>query len=118
MNDVSLVAFDTGRIEIRPGPNAPRDLSSRIAAKLTEWTGQRWVVTISRDAGAVPLAAQQQAAEQDRRDAVEAHPLVQAAKQTFPGAEIRSVRQLTPPAPDTDDPAAIAADDFDGDQAR
>ncbi len=118
MNDVSLVAFDTGRIEIRPGPNAPRDMSSRIAAKLTEWTGRRWVVSISRGSGALPLAAQQQAAGQDRRDAVDAHPLVQAAKETFPGAEIRSVRQLTPPAPDTEDPAAAAADDFDGDQAR
>ena len=114
MNDVSLVDFDTGRIELRPGANAPRDMTGQIAAKLTEWTGRRWVVSISRESGAAPLAAQQQAAEQDRRDAVDAHPLVQAAKQTFPGAEIRSVRQLTPSAPEAGDPA----DEFDGDQAR
>ena len=114
MNDVSLVDFDTGRIELRPGANAPRDMTGQIAAKLTEWTGRRWVVSISRDSGAAPLAAQQQVAEQDRRDAVDAHPLVQAAKQTFPGAEIRSVRQLTPPAPEAGDPT----DEFDGDQAR
>ncbi len=71
-----------------------------------------------KDGLMAPLAARQQVAEQDLRDAVDAHPLVRAAKEAFPGAEIRSVRQLTPPAPETDEPAAAAADDFDGDQAR
>ena len=115
MNDVHLVGFEVGRIVFQPGPNAPRDLANQVATKLTQWCGQRWVVSISREPGRQPLAAQQQAAEQDRRQAVDRHPLVQAAKQAFPGAEIRAVRQLTPAAAGAAEPAR---DEFDGDDAR
>jgi DNA polymerase-3 subunit gamma/tau len=90
-NNVHLVHFEPGRIEFRPDTHAPRDLASRTAARLTEWTGQRWVVSISQAEGGPTVVGQEAAEAQSARDAVEALPLVQAAMTAFPGATVSKV---------------------------
>ena len=42
LHSVHLVRFAPPVIELRPEPDAPRDLSSRLAALLSEATGTRW----------------------------------------------------------------------------
>ena len=90
-NNVHLVAFEPGRIELRPGPHAPRDLASRTASRLTDWTGERWVVAISGEEGAPTLVQQEEASEQAAKNAVDALPLVQSIKKAFPGATVSKV---------------------------
>ena len=106
LRDVHLVRYETGRIEIRPEPNAPADLSARIAGCLSDWTGERWVVTVSNEPGA-PTMAQQAEAEQVRQmEEARADPLVKDILAAFPGAEIKSVRLKSAPqtadAPDSE----------------
>ena len=95
---VHLVHFEPGRIEFRPGAQAPTNLANRLGARLTEWTGRRWVVSVSGEAGAPSLEQQAQAAVEAERAAAERHPLVQAALAAFPGAVVETVRELLPPA--------------------
>ena len=95
---VHLVHFEPGRIEFRPGPQAPTNLANRLGARLTEWTGRRWVVSVSGEPGAPSLEQQAQAAIDAEREAAERHPLVQAALAAFPGSVIEAVRELLPPA--------------------
>jgi len=95
---VHLVHFEPGRIEFRPGPQAPTNLANRLGARLTEWTGRRWVVSVSGEAGAPSLEQQAQAAIDAEREAAERHPLVQAALAAFPGSVVDAVRELLPPA--------------------
>ncbi len=108
-NNTHLVRFEKGRIEIRPNQHAPRDLASNTASLLTNWTGERWVVSVSQETGDPTLA--EQAAEEERRrvDAAESLPLVQAVKSAFPGAAIRKV---TPRAPDQMAGLEAAPDDM------
>jgi DNA polymerase-3 subunit gamma/tau len=94
-NNVHLVHFEVGRIEIRPDEHAPRTLANRLGAVLSEWTGRRWVVAISGEPGEPTLAEQAAAADRRERAAVTAHPLVQAAMAAFPGATIEAIRDLT-----------------------
>jgi DNA polymerase-3 subunit gamma/tau len=94
-NNVHLVRFEPGRIEIRPDEHAPRTLANRLGALLSEWTGRRWVVAISSEPGEPTLAQQEVAADQRERAEVTAHPLVQAVMSTFPGATIDAIRDLT-----------------------
>jgi DNA polymerase-3 subunit gamma/tau len=94
-NNVHLVHFEVGRIEIRPDEHAPRTLANRLGALLSEWTGRRWVVAISGEPGEQTLAEQEAAADRRERAAVTAHPLVQAAMAAFPGATIEAIRDLT-----------------------
>ena len=90
-NNVHLVSFEPGRIELRPDGHAPRDLASHTAALLTNWTGNRWVVSISREEGAPTLVQQEEATEQAAKDSVEAFPLIQSIKTAFPGARVSKV---------------------------
>jgi DNA polymerase III subunit gamma/tau len=97
-NNVHLVRFEPGRLEIRPEPQAPANLANRLGALLGEWTGRRWVVSVSSEPGDPTLAQQKTAGAAKQRAEIEAHPLVQAAMKAFPGATIDSVRSLDLPA--------------------
>lgn len=117
---VHLVHFEPGRIEFHPGPGARQDLANQIGRYLGEWTGRRWVVSVSREPGQPTIAEQRHAAENERRDRASRHPLVLAVQEHFPGAAIADVRALRPAeppvadAPDTMDDAmedGIAGDD-------
>jgi len=100
--DVHLVSFQPGRIEINPREEAPRDLAGRVGRLLGDWTGERWVVSVSDLPGRPTLADQEADQQAQKLEAVRRHPLVQAALETFPGAEIRSIR-------DGEEPLAEAA---------
>jgi len=94
-----LVHFEPGRIELRLAEAAPRDLPNRLGQLLGGWTGQRWVVSVSREQGAPTLRDQaEQRAHHLRSEAAE-HPLVRAVLETFPGATIEAVRELAPLEP-------------------
>jgi DNA polymerase-3 subunit gamma/tau len=87
-----LVHFAPGRIEFRPGERAEQTLASRLGATLQRLTGARWAITLSSEAGAPTLAQQVQSLEEARKREAATHPLVQAALEAFPGAEIAEVR--------------------------
>lgn len=92
VHNAHLVRFAKGRIELRPGPDAPRDMAAQLTELLAEKTGQRWTIALSNAEGEPTLAAQGRAAEADRRAVAASHPLVQAIMQAFPGATIEAVR--------------------------
>ena len=102
-NDVHLVRFEPGRIEFRATPTAPPDLAHRIGDRLSAWTGRRWVVGLSNEAGAPTMREVRVAKEQARRADALSHPLVKAAMDTFPGATVEAVRENTQPPPIDDD---------------
>ncbi|MBT4489310.1 MAG: DNA polymerase III subunit gamma/tau [Rhodospirillaceae bacterium] len=95
MEDVRLVEFRPGHLEIRPEDNAPADLASNLRGKLETWTQQSWAVVINGQAeGQPPLAARQREAEQEVLATAENDPLVRAVLDTFPGAKVTDVRPL------------------------
>jgi len=94
---VQLAAYQPGRIEFVPTENAPKDLAHRLGAALQRWTGNRWAVTLVNEGGAKTIAAKRDAEDMALRSEAEGHPLVQAVKDAFPGAqiiEIRTARQI------------------------
>jgi DNA polymerase-3 subunit gamma/tau len=93
INDVHLVRFEVGAIEFRPAEHAPAHLANRVSEKLREWTGMTWFVSVSAEQGEPTVGQQRARAAADRRSAAISHPLVQAALETFPGAEVAAVRE-------------------------
>ena len=88
-----LVRFEDGKLEIALEPSARKTLVNDLSRKLSEWTGRRWMVVVSAEAGA-PTVQQQNAAQQSALEqGVRADPLVQAVLARFPGAEIVGVRR-------------------------
>ena len=112
--NIHPVRFETGILEIRIGSaDAPTNLASRLAQCLTEWTGQRWMVSISDRAGEPTLAEQDAGAEKKRHQRAAEHPLMQAVVKTFPGARLTALRQkATPPITSAE---VVPADDADSD---
>ncbi|TWB41752.1 DNA polymerase III subunit gamma/tau [Nitrospirillum pindoramense] len=91
---VHLVKFEPGLIELRPTAMAVPNLAGRVGQLLTEWTGRRWIVTVSGAPGEPTLSDQDRAAENRTREQAAASPLVQALMAAFPGAKMTAVRDL------------------------
>jgi DNA polymerase-3 subunit gamma/tau len=104
IEQVRLVQFKPGTLEINPLPQAPRELGQELMRKLKAWTGRVWIVAVSDEAGAAPLGVQRREKEARDIEAVREHPAVKKVMQHFPGARIASVR----PAAKQDEPAPQA----------
>ncbi|HVX92268.1 MAG TPA: DNA polymerase III subunit gamma/tau, partial [Xanthobacteraceae bacterium] len=119
--DVRLVRFEDGKLEIALEPNASRALVNELSRKLAEWTGRRWIVAVSAEAGQPTVRAQNEARRADLERGVRQDPLVQAVLARFPGAEIVGVRPRDdagglPGAPPPASSDGVPADAFeDGD---
>jgi DNA polymerase-3 subunit gamma/tau len=92
LHSVHLVRYAPPVIEIRPQPEAPRDLAAKLAALLGEATGTRWTIAISTAEGEPTIDAQRQAADRGRESEAAEHPLVKAIMAAFPGARLEAVR--------------------------
>jgi DNA polymerase III subunit gamma/tau len=93
--DVRLVRFEDGTLELALEPSARKTLVGELSKKLGDWTGRRWMVAVSAEAGQPSLRAQAETRKAELTDVVRDDPLVQAVLQRFPGAKIVDVR---PPA--------------------
>jgi DNA polymerase-3 subunit gamma/tau len=90
---IRLVRMEEGRLEIALAEGGPKTLPGELGAKLTEWTGRRWVVVMSTEAGGqTVLESKAQKHDALVRD-VRKDPLVEAVLARFPGAEIVNVKQ-------------------------
>jgi len=121
---VHLVAFEPGRIEIRPTEAAPSNLINQLSQRLMEWTGERWLIARSEAAGAPTVAETEARRETELRSAVATHPLVRAVLDIFPGATIAAVRDRVQGGEAgaeediLDDAGGDATDDEDGTSAE
>ncbi len=89
---LSLVRFEPGRIEARLLDGAPPSLAGELADRLGKWTGQRWVVALSRQPGEPPLAQTRREREAAELLRVQSHPALQTVLETFPEAKVKAIR--------------------------
>ena len=50
-NNVNLVSFEKNRIEISFNEDLSKDFLKIISSKLFDWTGERWIITLSKKQG-------------------------------------------------------------------
>lgn len=103
-----LVSYAPGRIAFQPSEKAPRALAADLSRRLQDWTGVRWIVSITQGAAAPTIAETRDAAAADMTAALRRHPLVAAALAAFPGAEIKRTAALVEadPGGEKGDPGA------------
>ncbi|SDP79019.1 DNA polymerase III, tau subunit [Phyllobacterium sp. YR620] len=107
-NCVRLVSMKPGRLEINLTENAPKSLLTDLSQKLSEWTGIRWMVSLSREPGNATVNETETAKRDTLLSDARSDPDVAAILAKFPGAKIINVR-ITAPAGQMDD--AVAAGD-------
>src|SRR5262249_55109887 len=101
---VRLVHFKPGNIEVNPLPQAPRDLTQELMRKLKAWTGRVWIVAVSDEKGAEPLCVQRREQEAREIEAIREHPAVKEVMQHFPDTRIAAVPPTAEPEPETEAP--------------
>jgi DNA polymerase-3 subunit gamma/tau len=113
--DVRLVRIEDGRLEVTLERSAARTLINDLSRKLEQWTGRRWTVIVSNEAGQPTLRAQQEIEKNQRERAAEADPRVKEVLTRFPGTKVVEVRRLAPEPPESDISSDDAAEISDGD---
>jgi len=113
--DVRLVRIEDGRLEVALERNASRTLINELSRKLEQWTGRRWTVIVSNDAGQPTLRSQNEVEKNQRERAAEADPRVKEVLARFPGAKVVEVRRLAPEPPESDASGEDPAESSDSD---
>jgi DNA polymerase III subunit gamma/tau len=95
-----LVHFEKGRIEVNV-VHGDNSVAATLAERLRQWTGERWLVSISKAEGAPTLRQQKETRRDELHLEVQDDPLVKATLDAFPGARIKNVvePELLGPAP-------------------
>jgi len=96
VSNVHLVSFQPGTLEYSPTEHALQDLAQRLTKFLNDNTARRWLVTVSRQAGALTLHQQEEARVATQKGEAADDPLVKAILDTFPGSEIAKVTEISP----------------------
>jgi DNA polymerase III subunit gamma/tau len=99
--DVRLVRIEDGRLEVALERSAARTLINDLSRKLEQWTGRRWTVIVSNEAGQPTLRSQNELVRTQRERAAESDPRVQEVLARFPGTKVVEVRKLAPEPPES-----------------
>jgi DNA polymerase-3 subunit gamma/tau len=91
-NHVRLVSLKPGNLQIALAGAAPDQLAGDIASALSQWTGQRWLVSLSEFGGEETLAEHQRESDEKLRDTIASEPLVARILDIFPGASIDEIK--------------------------
>ncbi|SDR24044.1 DNA polymerase III subunit gamma/tau [Pseudovibrio sp. Tun.PSC04-5.I4] len=110
-----LVNFQPGRIEVQPTEIATSDAAGELGRKLTEWTGRRWIVAVSREQGRPTLHEEKEANQRQLVSDAHSDPEIVKLIAAFPGAKVVDVRILKQ---EEDIPLEIASDVTDLDPAE
>jgi DNA polymerase-3 subunit gamma/tau len=114
-SDMRLVRIEDGRLEVALERSAARGMVGDLARKLELWTGRRWTVIVSNEAGQPTLRAQNEQAKNEHAQAAEADPRVQEVLARFPGAKVIEVRRLAAETPESDITSEDPAESTDSD---
>jgi DNA polymerase-3 subunit gamma/tau len=93
------VRMEPGRLDVALTPEAPKSLLGDLTTAMERWTGQRWIVSLSREAGQPTISEAEARIRESRANDARQDPDVAAILQRFPGARITDVR-ITGPAED------------------
>jgi DNA polymerase-3 subunit gamma/tau len=91
-NHVRLVSLKPGNLQMALTGAVPDELASDIARFLSQWTGQRWLVSLSEFGGEETLAENQRESDEKFRDTITSEPIVARILDIFPGASIDEIK--------------------------
>ncbi|MCB1383092.1 MAG: DNA polymerase III subunit gamma/tau, partial [Notoacmeibacter sp.] len=87
-----LVSIEPGHLSVSLTPDAPPSLPADTMRRLTDWTGRRWMVSLSREEGGATLAEVEDEQRETMFADARSDPAVAAILQKFPGARVVDVR--------------------------
>ena len=89
---VKLKNAEMGKLEVRVADHAPQNLTQELSKALTQYSGKRWMVSVSGAAGQPTLSDKAKALYEQDLAVVKESPLVAEVLALFPEAEIVDIK--------------------------
>ena len=90
--NVNLVSFENNRIEISFNDNLDRNFVKEISLKLFEWTGERWIITLSKTKGDISVKEKEQNDKNKLIEEVKKTEIYKDIKKIFSDANLIEVK--------------------------
>ena len=92
-NNVNLIKFSQGKIDISFNENLDKNFVRNLSKKLLEWTGARWVITLTKKAGQKTFAELQSAKSKELIDQEKKGDVYKKFKNIFSDGELLEVKK-------------------------
>ena len=89
--NVNLVSFHQNRIEISFNENLDKDFVKDLSLKLFEWTGQRWIITFSKNKGEISVKEKKYNQKKELLDKIKKTKLYETVINKFPDAILTGI---------------------------
>ena len=89
--NVNLVHFENNRIEISFNDNLDKNFIKDLSLKLFEWTGDRWIITLSKSKGQLSIKDKQQNKKIKNINSAKQSKLYKNLIEKFPDADLIDV---------------------------
>ncbi len=97
---VRLILFERGKIELSTDAHATKDLAGRVGDCLSKWTGERWIVVVSRakeGTASQTLKEKEHSAFEVEKETLKQHPVIRPIIEQWQGAEIIAIKPKNNP---------------------
>jgi DNA polymerase III subunit gamma/tau len=86
--NVNLVRFEQNRIEISFNDNLDKNFVKDLSLKLFDWTGQRWIITLSKTKGEISIKDKEQNKKKEILQIAKNSKLYKNVLEKFPDAKL------------------------------
>lgn len=90
--NVSLVSFAQNRIEVSFNENLDKEFDKELSLKLYEWTGERWIITFSKEIGQMSKKNEKNFEKLKLIEVAKKEDVYIKILETFPDAELIDVK--------------------------
>ncbi len=90
--NVRLVKFEQGKIDISFNENLSKDFIKNISNKLNEWTGERWIISLSKDEGETTVYEKTNQQKIELLEQMKQSEIYKKIMATFPDIELIDVK--------------------------
>jgi len=92
--NVNLVSFENFRMEISFNDNLDKDFIKELSHKLFEWTGSRWIITLSQKKGEISTKEKDQINQRQIFEQVKKSDIYKKVLEILPDAELIDVKKI------------------------
>ena len=92
-NNVNLIKFSEGKIDISFNQNLDKNFVRNLSSKLVQWTGNRWVITLSKEIGNKTFSENQAMKKEEQLNDEKKGDIYKKFKNIFSDAELLEVKK-------------------------
>ena len=92
--NVNLVSFENFRMEISFNDSLDKDFIKELSHKLFEWTGNRWIITLSQKKGEISMKEKDQMNQRQIFEEVKKSNIYKKVLEILPDAELIDVKKI------------------------